>query len=105
MKLPESQKSLLAGAVLISQWGQMEQEHLPCFSEVDQIIENISQRVMYLVGDKKNVFEGRTEDPRYIKLILNYINQVLYGEIGLKGNQEDYYNPENSYIEKVYLNF
>lgn len=96
ISLPESQKSLLEGAVLISQWGQMEQEHLTNLSEVKEILDGIAARVTQLVGEKKNA-----DDPKTIRKVLTCINQVLYGEIGFHGNKEDYYAHENSYIDKV----
>lgn len=99
MSLPESQKSLLAGAVLISQWGQMEQNHLTTLSEVESIIDSIAQRVIQVAGEKRS--ETRTEDPRQVRMMLNCLNQVLYEEMGFQGNKEDYYAPENSYIERV----
>ena len=33
--------------------------------------------------------------------VLNTLNQVLFEELGFRGNQEDYYNPNNSYITRV----
>ena len=34
-------------------------------------------------------------------LILEGINNVLYNEMEFRGNADDYYNPHNSYIDKV----
>lgn len=105
--LPESQKSLLAGAVLISQWGQMEQNHLTSLHEVESIIDSIAQRVMQVIAEKRTPSEVQTGDPRHVRMILNCLNQVLYEEMGFQGNKEDYYAPENSYVERVisYLMF
>ena len=33
--------------------------------------------------------------------VLNTLNQVLFEELGFRGNQEDYYNPNNSYMTCV----
>ena len=99
MRQPEPQKSLLEGAVLISQWGQIEQQHLTSLSEVDKILDNMRQRVVELLGENKSIFDA--EDPRAVRKVLNCINLVLYGEMGFHGNTEDYYAPENSYIDKV----
>jgi regulator of sirC expression with transglutaminase-like and TPR domain len=35
------------------------------------------------------------------KEILGAINQHLFGELGYAGNEQDYYNPENSYLSRV----
>ena len=34
-------------------------------------------------------------------VILEGINNVLYNQMKLRGNTDDYYNPHNSYIDKV----
>lgn len=101
MALPTEQKSLLAGAVLISQWGQMEQKHLTSLSEIESIIDSIANRVRQVVGEKRSTSEVRSEDPRHVRMMLNCLNQVLYDEMGFQGNKEDYYAPENSYIDRV----
>lgn len=41
------------------------------------------------------------QDRRYPLRIINEINRVLYKGHGFKGDEEDYYNPDNSYINKV----
>ncbi len=98
MRLPESEKSLLEGAVLISQWGQIELQHLTSLSEIGRMLDSICQRVMQLVGENKST---DPEDPRTTRKVLTCINQVLYSEMGFHGNTEDYYAHENSYIDKV----
>ena len=35
------------------------------------------------------------------KAILETINKVLYTQLGFKGNNADYYDPQNSYIDQV----
>eukprot|EP00878_Enallax_costatus_P039749 GHUV01045641.1.p1 GENE.GHUV01045641.1~~GHUV01045641.1.p1 ORF type:complete len:126 (+),score=57.15 GHUV01045641.1:2-379(+) len=41
------------------------------------------------------------EGVRYPLRVTKEINRVLYDVHGFKGNEEDYYNPNNSYINKV----
>ena len=36
-------------------------------------------------------------------VILDGINNVLYDQMNFKGNTDDYYNPQNSYIDKVHM--
>lgn len=100
---PESEKSLLEGAMLISQWGQIDQEHLTSLSEVETILESIAQRVRQLADMKRDAIDAKTatDDPRTVRKILNCLNQVLYDEMGFQGNKEDYYAHDNSYIDKV----
>jgi len=40
----------------------------------------------------------RSKQPR---ALLAHLHQVLFDDIGLTGNSEDYYNPENSYLPSV----
>ena len=92
----------MKGAVLISQWGQMDQERPATFEEVEQLVENISHRVMKLLEENKIVWISEVNGgPRTTKKVLEYINHVLYDEMGFQGNQNDYYALENSYIDKV----
>ena len=97
MRLPEQQKSLLEGAVLISQWGQIEQQHLTSLSDVCDILDKMSQRVMDLLGEDQTIFDA--EDPRTVRKVRTCINQVLYVEMGFYGGSDDFH--ENWYIDKV----
>ncbi len=99
MTRPNSEKSLLEGAVLIAQWGQIEQEHLTSLQEVEQIMDNIVLRARQLVHINSIVLDP--ENRRTVRQVLNCVNQVLYEEMGFKGNTENYYAHENSYIDKV----
>lgn len=103
MARPNSEKSLLEGAVLISQWGQMELEHLTSMQEVEKILDTIADRVRQLVHSKK--IASDVDNPKTVRQILNCVNQVLYAEMGFKGNTENYYAHENSYIDKVNVIF
>ena len=103
MARPNSEKSLLEGAVLISQWGQMELEHLTSMQEVEKILDTIADRVRQLVHLKKIALD--VDNSKTVRQILNCVNQVLYDEMGFKGNTENYYAHENSYIDKVNLIF
>jgi regulator of sirC expression with transglutaminase-like and TPR domain len=35
------------------------------------------------------------------KMILSEINEYLFGELGFSGNEENYYDPENTYLNRV----
>lgn len=102
MSLPEDEKSLLAGSVMVSQWAQMEENHTVSLSEVQNFIGQVAERVIQLITRTRGSVEARTDDPRCVRMMLNCINQVLYEDLGFQGNMEDYYAPENSYIEKVF---
>jgi len=114
---PNSNQSLVEGAVLISQWGQVEQEKLVTLSEVKAALDSIAQRVIQVIADKhrnqkilKRNEMGEMEvdtngNPELEKKVLICINDVLYREMGFCGNVEDYYNHDNSFIDKVGQHF
>jgi regulator of sirC expression with transglutaminase-like and TPR domain len=58
---------------------------------LDEIAETISQRLRALHGDA---------EPATISII-HEINDILYSEIGLRGNAESYYDPKNSFLNEV----
>ncbi|XP_046446006.1 F-box only protein 21-like isoform X1 [Daphnia pulex] len=92
MDLPESQKSILEGAVLISQWVQTEQEHLISLIEVELKLEDITKCVKQHLVEKSDTFTA--------KEILECINKVLYREMEFKVMQSDY-SFEYFFIDKV----
>ena len=98
---------------MISQWGQIEQEKLVKLQDVKAALDAIAQRVIQVIADKhrhlkilsSNEF-GKTVvetngNPELEKKVLVCINDVLYREMGFCGNVEDYYNYNNSFIDKV----
>nr|CAH0101407.1 unnamed protein product [Daphnia galeata] len=80
-------ESLMHGAVLISQWGLMEEQHLTTYGFVDQILANIADRAQQIVDaeeDLNNPDASTNKMPKTAKEILNCINQVLYRELGFQ---------------------
>jgi hypothetical protein len=51
MALPEQDKSILVGAILISQWVQTEQEQMISLPAVELQLESITKRVTQLLAD------------------------------------------------------
>lgn len=108
-----SEQSLLKGALLISQWGQMEKEKSPTLHQVEASLDNIVKRVLQLIeeqyGSCNSIIHANQisdpENPRIVKVVLASINKVLYTEMGFCGNVEDYYAFENSFIDKVSIIF
>ena len=76
-----AEQSLFEGAVLISQWAQINQEYLPSLAETEMRIDKIVQRVT----DELMGSSGNQKSP---KQILSFINQVLFQEIGQNGFDE-----------------
>ena len=114
---PNSNQSLVEGAVLISQWGQVEKKKMVKLEEVKASLDKIAQRVIKVIADKHRnlkILERNESDeviviangnPELEKKVLVCINDVLYGEMGFGGNVEDYYNYDNSFIDKVVETF
>ena len=48
-----------------------------------------------------NELRGRLEYAAEPKEILKVLNHYLFGELGFTGNEENYYDPENSYLNRV----
>jgi regulator of sirC expression with transglutaminase-like and TPR domain len=55
-------------------------------AELDRYAWTIAERVQDL-----------SDGPRFVETA----NEFLFSEVGLKGNQDDYYNPDNSYLNRV----
>ncbi len=47
------------------------------------------------------VVKARLPSERYPLRIIRCINDYLYGELGFRGNQTHYYDPDNSYLNQV----
>ncbi len=43
----------------------------------------------------------RLEEPRYPLRVIQTLNQYLFDDLGFTGNQTNYYDPENSFLNKV----
>ena len=95
MALPEQDKSILVGAILISQWVQTEQEHMISLPAVELQLEGITKRVKQLLADKNTSSTFTTKE------VLDCINTVLYCEMGFKVMQSDY-SFEYVFIDKVF---
>ncbi len=39
--------------------------------------------------------------PAQCRVVLEALNHILYQKLGFRGNQDDYYDPQNSYINRV----
>ncbi|MGF1633822.1 MAG: SirB1 family protein [Phycisphaerae bacterium] len=47
------------------------------------------------------LFVGRVHEGSSVQGKLAHLHHVLFDELGLSGNGRDYYNPSNSYVDKV----
>jgi regulator of sirC expression with transglutaminase-like and TPR domain len=54
-----------------------------------------------LLDDFAGTLRERLRQVAGAQAVLNTINKYLFVELGLSGNQEDYYNPDNSYLTRV----
>ena len=80
LKTPNEQ-SLLEGAVLIAQFGQIDEDNTTLWTDVVETIDKIVVKVRKLVSDCSLKSPSRT---------ISFINQILYEEMNFKGvAQED----------------
>lgn len=103
---PPEQKKLIEGVVLID---------LYCNPLVDTSLENILLQLDHITEEVKNVLrltksshpsitaerDGTFIDFELQQQALDVLNCVLYKQLKFKGNENDYYNPMNSYIHEV----
>ncbi len=108
LTLPVSEKSLLQGALLVSQWGQVEHEHKKSLSEIEDIIDNISNQVRQLVDGKISTGEACSDmddqltELKTVRITLDCIKTVLYDEMGFtEMDKVDICNFNNVYVDKV----
>jgi hypothetical protein len=87
---PESQKSLLEGALLFS---QSLQENDPCLRDVEPLLKTITDRVKQLVAEMDNSsFALKTNPSNYtkkVRKILAFISQVMFDEMGFSCSTEN----------------
>jgi hypothetical protein len=98
----------LEGALLISQWGCVEHEHLKSLSEIEDVIVTMSNQVRKLVDAKSSTAEAYSDtddqwtEPKMVRITLDCIKEVLYDAIGFVGMKEDDINNfDNAYVDKV----
>lgn len=69
------------------------------FLDIDYYFKTLNQWASSILNNLKKV--KLKNDPTSI---INEVNHFLFMELGLKGNKENYYDPENSFIDKVIEN-
>ncbi|XP_043571776.1 F-box only protein 21 isoform X1 [Chiloscyllium plagiosum] len=104
---PSQRQTLIEGVVLIDQY---------CNPLADNSLENILLQLNSITDEVKKVLHvthsshpsitaGRDDvfidDLETQQQVLDAMNRVLYKQLKFKGNEEDYYNPMNSYIHQV----
>ncbi|XP_046458582.1 F-box only protein 21-like [Daphnia pulex] len=84
MRQPESKKSLLEGALLVSEWINMDFREIHSSSDSDLMIDWIVDRVKFLLGETRNYsFQGADVQPTE-REILTTISRVLFHEEEMK---------------------
>ncbi|XP_051888158.1 F-box only protein 21 isoform X2 [Pristis pectinata] len=105
---PPEQQRLIEGVVLIDQY---------CNPLADTSLENILLQLNHITEEVKKVLRltksshpsiTAERDDVFIDLelqrqVLDIMNCVLYKQLKFKGNEDDYYNPMNSYIHQKKL--
>ncbi len=86
VRQPESDINLARAALLIAQEAYPVLDIELCLCEIQGIADDIHSRLP-------------TE--RYPLKVLHVINSVLFDDLGFRGNEDDYYDPDNSYLNVV----
>jgi regulator of sirC expression with transglutaminase-like and TPR domain len=87
--LDEGQVDLEHAAFLLARFGYPDLETAPYRHELDALAGQIAQRISGL--------HPRRDSRRIVRLM----NRFLFSDEGFSGNVEDYYDPDNSYINCV----
>ena len=95
----------VTGAIILAQW--MQATHKIDSALVTHQLDEIAMAVGTHLLQSNNI-TGSHDAPSAVKelslpssVILEAINNVLYNEMKFTGNGDDYYNPDNSFINKV----
>lgn len=83
---PETERSLAEGALLIA----AEEYPQLCAAHYVHRLDQMAERVRDRLGDETAPL-----------VALHELNRVLFGEVGLRGNVESYYDPRNSLLNDV----
>lgn len=86
LNMPQAADDLETGLVLISAWGKPG----PFRNKVSLVLDGYAAKI------RERALDSRDPD-RIIPDLCRY----MFVEIGFKGNTDDYYNPENSFISSV----
>jgi regulator of sirC expression with transglutaminase-like and TPR domain len=85
-RLPEEEVDLARAALLISAVANPDLDPARHLAALDSLAAAASRRL------------GDTREPL---ACVNTVSQYLFDEVGFRGNQEDYYDPCNSYLDQV----
>ncbi|XP_056008916.1 F-box only protein 21-like [Ostrea edulis] len=99
---PADEQKLETGATLLGQWFQPTEDvtENAVIDRLDEIAERVKQNLPEKLASKysEGVPNLSTEHQR---VVLEIMNHVMYTELGFQGNAENYYDENNSYINKV----
>lgn len=82
----DNEMDLEEGAFLVAQFGYPDLNISGCRRELDRLAQEISARSIHKKEPEEVIYQ---------------INQYLYSELGFHGNTQNYYDPDNSYLNRV----
>ena len=100
----------ISGAILLAQWMQATHkvDGTMVTHQLDEIAKAVGTHLLQAKGgmaESHDVLSAVKELSLPSSVILEAMNNVLYNQYKFTGNGEDYYNPHNSYINKVFTLF
>ncbi|XP_065892480.1 F-box only protein 21-like isoform X2 [Dysidea avara] len=102
---PDEHQDWVEGAIIIAQWMQA-----PCTvdgtmvtNQINEIAQAVGLHILQMRGikDSQNIMSTIKGLSLSSSAVIQSINEILYNQMKFTGNSEDYYNPNNSYIDKV----
>ena len=100
-------KICITGAILLANWMQSTHrvDGTMVTRQLDEIAVAVGTHLLQARGvtGSYDILSAVKELLLSSSVILEAINNVLYNEMKFTGNGDDYYNPNNSYINKVYV--
>ncbi|XP_061197730.1 F-box only protein 21-like [Saccostrea echinata] len=102
LQQPPDEQKLEIGATIISQWFQPTDDvtENSIIDRLDDIAERVKQNLPENLASLYS--EGvPTLSTKQERVVLETMNHVIYTEMGFHGNEENYYDENNSFINKV----
>ena len=72
-------------------------------NQINEIAQAVGLHILQMRGikDSQNIMSTIKGLSLSSSAVIQSINEILYNQMKFTGNSEDYYNPNNSYIDKV----
>ncbi|XP_046356028.2 F-box only protein 21-like [Haliotis rufescens] len=111
LQLPEADQNLELGAVMIAQWCHptISVTQNSINDQLDEIARMVRRELCQRSPDhpacnmdhNAGAISEHLWSPQLCRVVMVTLNYVLFDKLGFCGNEENYYDPKNSYINRV----